>query len=435
MICSVFKPSRKKNGKRIRQRLYWGQYRLDGHVKVTRVPLETPDKQVAEERLRKLVVEKQKAAEGLIPSATLRKAAQKPLDQHLDQFMADQEARGNVERYLWDVRRQIRTLITECNWGNVSNITAVSFEEWRSKHKEKSPKTLNDYLAAIRGMILWMCERGMLTIDPLIAVKKVKTNGRQVRLRRALTTDEMRRLMTIADWRLPMYLTAYHTGLRRGELQALTWDDLNLDPSNPSVTIRASTSKNRKKAILPLHRDVVATLRANRPAEALPGEPVFRNLYRMDKFKQDLEAAGIPYKDSQGRYLDFHSFRHTMCTNLANAGVGMRTAMELMRHSDARLTNTVYTDSTQLQTAIAVEKVPSVLDAAPDRVLVPCAQLHAQTSDPAGHDASQAVTVPLCTDTAEVQENNGVMHEETQGVSSSQKEMDGGRYRTRTCNP
>ena len=56
--------------------------------------------------------------------------------------------------------------------------------------------------------------------------------------------------------------------------------------------------------------------------------------------------------------VDFHSFRHTFCTLLHRAGVPMREAMELMRHNDARLTMSIYADSSLFALRPAVEKLP-----------------------------------------------------------------------------
>jgi hypothetical protein len=54
----------------------------------------------------------------------------------------------------------------------------------------------------------------------------------------------------------------------------------------------------------------------------------------------------------------FHSFRHTFCTYLHRAGVPLREAMELMRHSDVRLTMSIYADSSLFTLRPAVEKLP-----------------------------------------------------------------------------
>ncbi len=65
--------------------------------------------------------------------------------------------------------------------------------------------------------------------------------------------------------------------------------------------------------------------------------------------------------DGQGRRSNFHALRVTFGTNLQRRGVSARDAMELMRHSDMRLTNVIYTDTTALPLAQAMEKLPAFL--------------------------------------------------------------------------
>src|SRR6202012_2803144 len=80
----------------------------------------------------------------------------------------------------------------------------------------------------------------------------------------------------------------------------------------------------------------------------------------MEQFKADLTAAGIPFLNASGYRADFHSLRHTLSTNLARAGTAPRVAMEIMRHSDIRLTAKTYTDAGLLPVADAVLKLPSL---------------------------------------------------------------------------
>ncbi len=54
--------------------------------------------------------------------------------------------------------------------------------------------------------------------------------------------------------------------------------------------------------------------------------------------RHDLAAAGIPYRDEQGRVFDCHSMRHQFISMLAAAGVHPKTAQELARHSTITLT-------------------------------------------------------------------------------------------------
>ena len=79
----------------------------------------------------------------------------------------------------------------------------------------------------------------------------------------------------------------------------------------------------------------------------------------MNIFKADLRAARIDPVDGRGQRTDFHALRHTLATNLALAGTAPRVAMEVMRHSDMRLTSKTYTDAGLLPLADAVTKLPS----------------------------------------------------------------------------
>ena len=72
--------------------------------------------------------------------------------------------------------------------------------------------------------------------------------------------------------------------------------------------------------------------------------------YRHDKgdVSSYLEKASIPYVDDSGRFSDFHALRYTFNTWLHTNGVPQRMSQELIRHSDRRLTDQVYLDSSLL---------------------------------------------------------------------------------------
>jgi len=161
------------------------------------------------------------------------------------------------------------------------------------------------------------------------------TRGRERRQRRALTHDEMSRLLAVNASRRVVYLAAVQTGLRRAELESLRWDDVHLEAARPFLTARASTTKNHLRAHIFLRDDLAAALRAILPPSSDGAGAVFEGrIPDMPTFKADLATAGIPRKDAMGRVVDFHALRHTLATNLANAKVGPQRAMEIMRHSE-----------------------------------------------------------------------------------------------------
>ncbi|MEY2501567.1 MAG: hypothetical protein QOI07_1901 [Verrucomicrobiota bacterium] len=352
MIKTVYKPRRRKNGELVLGRMYRGRYRLDPRDKLRDVPLRTTDKQVAEQKLRKLVLEEQREREGLIAPQYQREAAATPLLIHIKNFIADRRAVGCDEKYVRELERKLERLAKENRWLRASDVSAESFRAWRARQR-LTPKTLNEYLNAACGLLNWL--EPQIGGSVLRHVQKAQANGATTLNRRAFTEAELQRLCAMSGPRGVVYRVAARTGIRRGELEQLEWSDVHLDTAQPFVHVRACVSKNHRSARQPLPPDAADALRELRLAQASSGVLVFAGrIPRMNQFRKDLESAGIPYVDSKGERADFHALRKTYGTMLTLSGVGQRTVMELMRHSDFRLTTKTYTDANMLPVSDAM---------------------------------------------------------------------------------
>jgi integrase len=349
MICHVFK----QKGSRV----WRGRYRLDGEGVPTDVPLGVTDKQVAEEKLRGIVRDAEREAAGIAVPKVQREAAQKPLLDHLADYMADLKSLGRDDDYVYIVDRRARRLIAECGWRVLKDVTPETFRAWRNR-QTSAAKTRNEYLHAISGLLNWLAENKQLPANPLDPVEAVDTRGKERRKRRAYTDAQARSFLAASgQWRA-VYLTALLTGLRRGELKSLIWAWVHLDAPKPFIYIPADVDKDRDEQQILLHRQVIDVLRAIRPANASPADRVFPKMPRMDHHQQILKAAGIPYMDELGRQADFHALRHTFDTNLARYGAPERIRMHMMRHKTRRMTSDVYTDVSQLPIAETMDRLP-----------------------------------------------------------------------------
>jgi integrase len=385
MIKEVYRPSRWKNGKRIVGRLYRGRYRTDPRDRINDVALYTDDKQVAEQRLTKVVREEQHEREGLIAPKHQREAAQRPLTEHVEDFIADRRSVRRDEKYVRELRRKLLRLIQECPWQFVRDVTCESFCVWRGKQTQ-SPKTLNEYLNAICGLMNWLEPR--IGANPLRFVQKVETAGEPKRPRRAMAVDQLRRLMSVSGERAIAYIVAVCTGIRRGELDELEWRDVFLDVSQPFIAVRSSIGKNKKHVMQPLPPYVADELRKIRPSNVSPNALVFREgVPSMPVYRKDLEAAEIDYKDAEGRYADFHALRKTFGTLLTLHSRSERTVMELMRHSDMKLTAKVYTDANMLPVSETVAMLPNLVGDSAD------SQIDSQSLVPQSPSVSAAVPI------------------------------------------
>ncbi len=366
MICSVFKPSRRKNGKRVQQRLWWGQYRLDRDTDITRVPLLTPDKQIARERLSKLVRTIQQERDGLIAPGSMREATSMSVSELGGLYANRLDELGRDDHYVKISGDRIRRLSKECDWHHLRDVTGASFQKWRAQ-QTTAPRTLNDYLATLRSFFRWLIRENMATFDPFQHVEPVEERGRRRRPRRALTVEEFHRLLQAAPIeRRRFYLAAYYTGLRRSELEGLQWGDVRLDDAKPYILARAATTKNKQDARFWIRPELLDTLRAMRPKGVADNEPVFGAVldipggHKLRRYQHDMKVAGVAFKDGQGRAADFHALsRMTPNTHMGQRGVGERVRQEFMRHSDLRLTSEVYTDAEQLPTKEAIQALPA----------------------------------------------------------------------------
>jgi len=418
MIDRIFKPK----GSRI-YRWRFRQKPEDG--KILDISLGTSEKRVAEKRRAEMRSDLQLEREGLAPSKKVLEAAQRNLGEHLQDFLGDMRRRGKSEKYLANLEYRNDRLISECHWNTVVNVTADSFQAWRRGHPELSAKTANDYLEAIRCFFNWLIKNGRFHFNPLLAVEKVKTASRQTRERRAFTIDEFKRLLAVSSEHKAAYLMAAHTGLRRTELSSLKWADLHLEEDKPFALVRASTTKNSKVAPMRLHPELVSVLR-DLKGNSQPDEMVFKRFPRIERFKRDLKKAGVAYRDALGKYADFHALRKTFGTNLAIAGVPRRTAMSLMRHSDGKLTDKIYTDENLLGTDTAIESLPSYTE--------PASQIASPKLVTDSQNGSPAVTMGNRSEMKPSFVSIGESHIVALGVTSGHSVESGGSGGARTRN-
>lgn len=349
MICHVYR----------RGRIYWARLRLNHEPRVSRFSLGTTDRRIAHANLLQVAREREMERAGLLSPQSVRMAAERPLLGLVESFLENLQAKGRTPGTIDKYRSNLRTCITGCNWVHLRDITPRSFCDWRS-HSELSRKSVNDTLATLNTFARWLRFQRFVTENPLTYVERVDTRGTITQCRRSLTGPELLALLRVATpERRIVYLMAAYTGLRRAELAGLRWADVVFE--NALVRVRAAVTKNRRDAVLPLHADLVAALQEFKPQAAAPFTPVFEAIPRMTTLRRDLVAAGIPYLDAEGRRADFHALRVTYGTNLTLSGAAPRVVMELMRHSDIKLTMKIYTDAGKLPLADAVAKLPSIV--------------------------------------------------------------------------
>jgi integrase len=132
-------------------------------------------------------------------------------------------------------------------------------------------------------------------------------------------------------------LTAAETGMRRGELERLLWEDVNLETRE----LRVAKTKNKEFRVIPFTARLRAMLASMRTeVTPHPKAPVFASGVDVrGSLTSALERAGI------GKRVTLHSFRHQFATRALEAGVssfhlqaigGWKSAVMLQRYGKVR---------------------------------------------------------------------------------------------------
>lgn len=199
-----------------------------------------------------------------------------------------------------------------------------------------SAKSINNHLAVLKKAFRCALEWGAVKNCPII--KPLRTPPQRYDF---LTLEESCRLIAAAEgiWH-DMIIIALGTGLRFGELIALTWEDI--DFSTGEITIKQAYAKG-----------VLGSTKSNRIRHIPMSGSVRDTLYAMTKGNGLVfpEPRGNPLKQhvcckklhsickrANLRKIGWHTLRHTFASHLAQRGANLSAVQSLLGHSDIRTT-------------------------------------------------------------------------------------------------
>jgi integrase len=224
-------------------------------------------------------------------------------------------------------------------WGTteIGRITKADAREYRVyRHKTKknlSDTTVNRDLEALRHMLFWAVDEGILLSNPLSHVLMVRER-RKPRL--MLTIPEEDKLLAAAASHLrSIIVAALDSGMRRGEILTERWE--HVDFSRRILYVTHSKTAGGEAREIPLTERLLADLAARRKPEGIvftfDEQPISRI---KTAWKGALRRAGL-------RYFRFHDLRHAFNTRLLEAGVQQEIRKALMGHSSGEEVNSIYT--------------------------------------------------------------------------------------------
>jgi integrase len=377
---------------------YTGAYSLPWKKGRQTVALKTSHKRIAEKRLDQHIERLELEHEGLPVPVGLCGAQKLEVITLLQDYKKYLISMRRAVKHTHDTCTRIESLCKTLKWKLLDDVRPSAFQHWRSSapinprtKRVLSAKTLNEYLISINAFFEWAQKLGYADRNPLKFVEKVETRGHEVKKRRAWSDEEFSRFMAEApqnrhDYRSAVYLMRW-TGLRKNEVQTLTWGDVFLDGEQSFLIVRAGRSKNHKEERLPILENVVDFLKRLRPEEVESSRPVLSyKIPASEQLRRDQERMGIKYRTEIGD-LDFHSLRHTFGTWLVSEGIDLKQVQMLMRHSDINMTANRYTDISRIPVARTLKDLSKLVRGEN------CTPICTPFLHTGGQTQSQAVTV------------------------------------------
>jgi integrase len=287
------------------------------------------------------------------------------IGEYLDRWLND-SVRDTVRQRTWERYEQfVRVHLTPA-LGKIK-LAKLTPAHVRGLYRDKldsglAPRMVLHIHRAFSKALKQAAADGLIPRNPAAPVKPPQPRGEEIR---PLNREQVRVLFEAAsgDRLEALYIVAVTAGLRRGELQGLKWDDLDLEAGMLQVRRTCSepkgghifeAPKSGKERNIRLTQSAVAALRMHRRRQleermykadlwqeqglvfpSTVGTPLWGgNLNRA--FKATLQRAGLP------KSTRFHDLRHTCATLLLKQGVNPKFVQDLLGHADISLTLNVY---------------------------------------------------------------------------------------------
>jgi len=259
--------------------------------------------------------------------------------QMLEEFLGAMTLEGRSPHSIGAYRRDLEALLAALP-GPLGEVRPADLRDhFREQlNAGRSPSTINRAIAATRSFCRFLFEEGRLESNPAQALRSIRLGPPLAP--KHLTVPEVQRLLSLPDTDTPtgrrdhaILMLLYNTGLRVGELCALSREDVML-PAEGWGALQV-VGKGRRLHRLPINRpaaDALLAYLADRD-DVEPALFLNRSQHRFSVrgiallVNRYLRAAGIT--DRSGPHL----LRHTFATHALRARPNIRAVQELLGHA------------------------------------------------------------------------------------------------------
>ncbi len=276
------------------------------------------------------------------------------------------------------------------HWGEckLHEIKTIEVEMWLrglSLAKSSSAKIRNIFSVLFNHA----CRYDLFDRNPITLVRH---SAKRRRIPDVLTVEEAQRLLSVlAVKERAMVLIALGTGLRRSELFALKWKDVDFAAEHISVTrsivnqVVGICKTEASQKPVPLHSALAHALLVWRRQTSYRKREDWVFAGPQSQGRHPLWAQAVmryhigpaARKTELQKRVGWHTFRHTYSTLLKLVGADIKVMQELLRHSSVRCTLDTYTQAIMpAKRAAQAAVVSMILTERPSNANQSCTVLH-----------------------------------------------------------
>lgn len=216
-------------------------------------------------------------------------------------------------------------------------------------------RTVQLHLDMLNMIFNYAIVNRLAAVNPCVAVKL--PGGLPKTKREIPTDDQLQKVKEGVSLEFGLFpFMLLYTGLRRGELLALRWEDIDRKSKvihiNKSVYFVGNTPQIKLPKTEAGRRDVVLLdildqhLPWGKRGYVFGGEnPLTKSMVRK-RWLSWCKAAGLASKDDRGEWkqdITPHQLRHAFATILFDAGIDEKDAQDILGHASIQVTRDIYT--------------------------------------------------------------------------------------------